>query len=267
MEKSKLYTITVFCFACASVDFLTLQQHTVFPRDRIIHLLLSLVLSAIALMVVNIINPDNKAVKLAGTALIICRSVYMWHRFSAFFNTFHGADTLALSVTTVLVIVLFCRFYSKGAHLMYSFFAVFNVICIAMIVFLSYDRLNVMNIYSNSTTFGFSPSKLFIFFDIITIALLCSQKQQRLYIQKRYLALSAGYILLITLLEGLSVSGNMMYSLSPLQAIMQIFTAKTVKRFDFAITVYFILNYYAAILLYTWTVKRLLSKEVCNEDI
>ncbi|MBQ5312511.1 MAG: hypothetical protein J6J58_04735 [Oscillospiraceae bacterium] len=76
-------------------------------------------------------------------------------------------------------------------------------------------------------------------------------------------------MIVITILQGLCVSGNMLYSISPLQALPQIFFTETIKRYDYIFTIYYTFDYFAAVMLYTWSIKTLMpkTKEKTNEII
>ena len=64
----------------------------------------------------------------------------------------------------------------------------------------------------------------------------------------------------LTLLQGLAVKGNMMYSITPLQAISQIISGTTVRRFDYIITIFQSVNYFAAIIFYVWAIKIIFNR-------
>ncbi|MBQ6928802.1 MAG: hypothetical protein IJN27_00645 [Oscillospiraceae bacterium] len=69
----------------------------------------------------------------------------------------------------------------------------------------------------------------------------------------------------ITLLQGLCIKGNLLYSLSPLQALVQIFSGEVVKRYDYFFAVMFTVNYFGAIMLYVLAVIKLIDKEKAVE--
>ncbi|MBQ6896032.1 MAG: hypothetical protein IJN69_02350 [Oscillospiraceae bacterium] len=64
----------------------------------------------------------------------------------------------------------------------------------------------------------------------------------------------------VTLLQGFAVKGNMMYSITPLQAISQIISGTTVRRFDYIITIFQSVNYFAAIIFYVWAIKNIFNR-------
>ena len=100
----------------------------------------------------------------------------------------------------------------------------------------------IANIYSNSTVFDFNMKKLPVLFDIITVCVIAVSKQDKMFVGNRFLIISGIYMVFITLLQGLCIKGNMMYSVSPLQALPQIFFTETIKRYDYIFTIYYINN-------------------------
>lgn len=268
MTKSKLYTIIMFSFSAAMVEFMSLPQQAIFPRDRVLHIVLSAVVSMTAVYILNLFSFKSTLARGIAFAIILCRTLFIWRVFAVFLRTFYGDSAISLTITTVTVVLLLCRCGADNLKNMHNFFIALNITFFLMIILLSADKINVANIYANSTDFSFSVQKIFVFFDILTIIFLCDNPKERLYAQKRYIIITSLCMIVIALLEGFCISGNMMYSISPLQALMQIFGSKTVKRFDFFVTLYGTICYFAAIMMYTWTGLKLTgySKEKTNEN-
>ena len=194
MAKTKLYTIIIFSFASAMVDFLTLQQkEIIFPRDRIIHTILSALIACAVVFILKNVNITDKASKTIAVAIILCRVWYLWHSFTGFFHTFYGSDIVAVTATTILLTILYCRYGYSGTKQMYSFFAAFNITLVLLVILLSAGRMNPANVYSNSNDFVFSFQKLFVFFDVVTIVLLCDNKNERICAQKGYIVLTTAF--------------------------------------------------------------------------
>lgn len=247
---------------------MSLPQQMIFPRDRIVHITLSAVVSMAAVYILNMVSFKSTPARGIALAIILCRTLFLLRDFAVFLRTFYGYTATSLVVTTVAVILLLCCCGADNLKNMHSFFIGLNIVFFMMIILLSADKINVANLYTNSTDFAFSAQKLFIFFDILTIIFLCDNKKDRLYAQKRYIIITSLCMIAVVLTEGFCISGNMMYSISPLQALMQIFGGKTVKRFDFFVTLYGTICYFATIMLYTWTGLKLTgySREKTNEN-
>lgn len=270
MSKTNIYTITTLSFCSSLLDFLMMPDvQTVFPRDRIIHIFISAMIAVAVIVLLKNVNYKNKFLKTILAAVIILRSVILCRNFISYFHTFHGSNTIGIILFSAIIIFIFWNYIYEKTHLMYSFFIMFNITFMALIFALSFKNINVANIYSNSINFDFSPSKLFVFFDILTIATLIKDTKQRISTQINYLVLMALFMFTITILQGMCVSGNILYSISPLQSLAQIFFTETIKRYDYVFTIYYTLDYFAAVMLYTWSVKTLISnsEEEINENI
>ena len=125
------------------------------------------------------------------------------------------------------------------------------------------------NIYSNGTEVVFSLSKIYVFFDIFTLTVIVNSTKERVYVQKRYMLYSAVFIVAITLLQGLCIKGNMMYSITPLQSLFQIYSGNTIKRIDYYLAVVQSVNYFTTVSMYFAVIKKALIqvKETINEKI
>ena len=270
MTKTNIYTITVLSFCSALLDFMMMTDiQAVFPRDRIIHIFISAMIAVVAILLFKNIKYENKTAKIISASVIILRMLILFKNFAVFFHTFHGSNTVGIVIFSLTVIFIFWNYIYEKTHLMYSFFIMFYISFTVLVILLSVKELNVANIYSNSQSFYFNIEKLFVFFDIFTISVIVKDKKQRIYVQKNYTALVSLFMIVITILQGLCVSGNLLYSVSPLQALPQIFFTETIKRYDYIFTIYYTFDYFAAVMLYTWSIKTLMpkTKEKTNEII
>ena len=80
---------------------------------------------------------------------------------------------------------------------------------------------------------------------------------------------SAVFIVSIKLLQGLCIKGNMMYSITPLQSLFQIYSGNTIKRIDYYLAVVQSVNYFTTVSMYIAVIKKALiqRKETINEKI
>lgn len=262
MKKTELYCLITLSFASGFIDFFTISAvEIIFPRDRILHIIISLLIALIAVFAFQYVDFSNTLLKMAVGVLILYRGAILFIKMIQYYQTFHGSNTVGIAVFSFLTAVLFYKFLSEKTHQLYTFFVSMNIILLIIVFILSIDNINAMHVYANSLSFDFSYHKLFVFFDIITIAVIAESKNDRKYAQVRYLLASAVVFIAITLLQGMCVGGNMLYSISPLQSLMQVFTGDTVKRYDYILTIYQTMNYFAAVMLYTWAIKSILSQK------
>lgn len=268
MRKTDLYSVIILSFCSMLLDFMmTADIGAVYPRDRIIHIAISASAAFAVAMLLKNISFNATVVKITAAILIAVKMILTVRAFAEYFTVFHGSNTVGILLSAVMTSVIFSKFIYGKTHLLYSFFGMFNITLTIMIIVLSFSNLNIANIYSNSTQFVFAPEKLVAFFEIFTISLIVKDKSSRMYAQSRYIFLSAGFMAVVTLLQGLCVSGDMLYSVSPLHALAQTFYTPTVKRFDYILSIYYTLDFLGTAMLYTWAVKSIFtnSKEETNE--
>ncbi len=258
MEKTQLNNYIMLSFCSTVLHFMIGQQTgMIFPRDRIIHTLISFAIFFIFIYILQYINWSKGILKYIVALALFIRAGYMIYAFTHYFQTFYGSNTVALIILSVAVAIMVYSLDDNKISQLYGFFLILNIFMITVIVILSADRFNVANIYTNNTDFIFSFSKTYIFFDVITLAAVLQERKQRVYAQKRYMVLSTMFIVTVTLIQGLCVRGNMLYSVSPLQSLFQVYSGNTIKRYDYLFAIIQTINYFAAIILYINAVRKL----------
>ena len=269
MKKTEINALITLSFATAFFDFLTASDtQFIFARDRIMHILISCGIAFVAICILQLVNINNYTVKIISLGLIGFRIVSVYLEAIKYYETFHGANTIAITIFSVCVALIYFKYSKDKLHLIYMFFVISNISVLLLVTVLSLKNINIINLYSNSLAFEFSVDKLYMFFDIFTIAVISEDRKQCKSAQIKYLTSAAGVFILITLLQGLCVNGNLMYSISSLQSLMQIFTGETIKRYDYIITIYQTLNYFAAVILYMWALYSIFkNKEGAKNEI
>lgn len=262
MSKTYNYSIIALSVCSALVDLWVISPDELFyTRDRILHLIISFVIALCVCFVLKNARFDTGVLKYTALVMIAFRIGWIVYNFIQYFHIFHGSNTIGIIIFTVIVFFTVWNFEKDKLQQMYVFFTVFNAAMLFLFLALSFKHLNVINLYSNELTFNFEPQKLFVFFDVVTISVLTEKGKNRINCHKKYLFISVMLMLLFTVVQGMCVKGNMLYSLSPLQALTQIFSTQTVKRFDYVFTVFNTLNYFGAVILYTSAVKYGFKRE------
>lgn len=255
MEKTQLNTITVLAFCSALLDFmLSDSNNAVFTRDRIIHILISAVIFFVLAWALNSVDFEKKHCRPLIIVLIFSRILFLMYKFMQYQSVFHSSDIISFILLTAVTAVFAIKLAKDNIGQLYGFFLLLNVLFLSITVILCAGRLNVANLYANDVGFRFSYDKLFCFFDVFTVAFAVPEGSERMYVQKRYIFVSSAVFAVIALLQGLCVNGNMMYSISPLQSLFQIFSGSTVKRFDFVLSIVQTINYFAVISMYIWCI-------------
>lgn len=262
MEKRYNYSLIVLAFCSAFTDFLCVDyQNTIFPRDRIIHLIISFLIWSLIAYILCDLSVNNSLINIVFLILMLFRTAAVILRYIDYFRTFHGESIAAIIIFTALVAVMAFNLKKQKISQIYVFFALINLLLLAMILFLSKDKINIANMYSVDTAVEFAFYKLFIFFDVISLTILADSVKDRLYVQKRFLIISVVIFIVITVVQGLSAGGDLLYSLSPLQSLTQIFLGKTIKRFDFILSIFFTINYFGAVVLDFAVIRKIVYRE------
>ncbi|MBQ7816772.1 MAG: hypothetical protein IJ339_05415 [Oscillospiraceae bacterium] len=262
MSKTYNYSIIALAVCSALVDFWVISPDELFyTRDRILHLIISFVIALCICFVFKNARFDIGVLKYTALVMIAFRTVWIIYNFIQYFHIFHGSNTVGIIIFTYIVFFTVWNFEKDKLQQIYIFFTAFNVVMVFLFLLLSFKYLNVINLYSNELKFNFEPQKLFAFFDVITLSMLTARGKKRINCHKKYLFISVTLMLLFTVVQGMCIKGNILYSLSPLQALTQIFSTQTVKRFDYVFTVFNTFNYFGAVILYASALKYGLKRE------
>lgn len=262
MEKTYLRSFALLGFCGAAVDFMVCgSMRPVFPRDRILHIFISAAASFAVVYIIQNIDFSKGVIKQLTALAITARILTMTYSLVQYFHLFHGSNTLAILLCAVGAALLVYNMEQGRILQLYSFFMAVNVVFVLLILLLCAGKLKVSNIYANDVSFSFSVSELFLFADLLTLAALIPKGKGRIYAQNRYIAFSALFILCTTLLQGLCVRGDLLYSISPLQSLFQIYSGNTIKRFDYFMAIIQTINYFGAVILYVLAMQKLFKPQ------
>ena len=267
VNNQKEYSLAVVVLCCCSVftEYLVKQPNDViFPRERIICLIISLTINFVAVLLINKIDYRSNKIRIIAAMIIICRVLITIYRFCSFYNMFYSERIWGIIVLSLLIVVIVTKSGSIADRI-YPMFVLINVVMILMIVILSLDKFSITNITLTDMSVSFSVDKIWLFFDIVTIKLLVRDRTERFIVQSRFLGISVGFMVFTTIIQGLCVKGDLLYSLSPLQVLVQIISGKTIKRYDYIFTILFTTNYFGAVILYTLALKNLFCGDKCVE--
>ena len=260
MEKLKSYSVVMLSFCSLSLEFLMLENAgIIFPRDRLLHILISVALSVILIVFLERVNINNIFFKCVFLTAILMRIIYICTGYINYFQVFHGSNTIGIIFFTIVTAIMFFWLIYENTQGIYIFFALVNLFFILMLLVLCVKKMNVSNLYSNELLFLFNPRKLFMLFDVISIYIIIDDKHIKFKTYRKYILISAVFLSLITILQGMCIGGNVLYRISPLQALIQIISSKTILRYGYLFTIWSAINYFGAIMLYSWSIKKLIG--------
>lgn len=258
--------ITMLAFCSAFTQFMMSEPDTaMFPKERICGIVISCLISFLLALIINIINFKINIFRYIALSMIFFRLVYMVYRYVQYYQTFYGSGSAGIILLTITVAALLIVYKNTAAAPIYDFFLISNILMIFALIIMSAGRLNAANIYSLYSINNDCLDTASVFFDVFTIAVFAADKKDRVYMQKNFLLAVLFAFTGITLLQGLCIKGNLLYSLSPLQALVQIFSGEVVKRYDYFFAVMFTVNYFGAIMLYVLAAIKLIDKEKAVE--
>lgn len=270
MNKTEGNSWAILCLGSTILNFMISgQNEIIFPRDRIVHVLISFAIWTGIIYLISRINFSCGFYRCAIICILILRVFCIIYDFTGYYHIYHGSDTAAILTLTAALLFVLWRFDADRIKQLYIITLFFNTVLFVLIFVLNIGNLNVANIYSNGTEVVFSLSKIYVFFDIFTLTVIVNSTKERVYVQKRYMLYSAVFIVAITLLQGLCIKGNMMYSITPLQSLFQIYSGNTVKRVDYYLAIVQSVNYFTTVSMYIAVIKKALiqRKETINEKI
>ena len=257
MGKTQINCLITLSVCSTIVDFMVMNKtEIVFPRDRVVHIFISVLIADIFICFFRNIDFSKGIIGYISVAALICKMFYTMCAFIRYFHIFHGSNIVAVLIFTVISIMFSYKSDILRIGQIYGLFMLFNILLAVMIIVLGADKFNAANIYANDQKVIFSVSKLYMFLDFFALAVIIPKGKIRVYVQKKYLWVSAGFIIFTIVFQGLSVNGNVMYSISPLQGLFQIYSGNTIKRFDYYLAIIQTINYFAAVILYTEALKK-----------
>ena len=266
-DKEYSCSITVLTFCSAFTEFMaSMPDRAVFPKERILGLMVLCFASYILSKLINTINFENGLLKIFSLVILSVRLVYIICGYIQYHRTFYGDGAVWLLVFTVLTaVVVYGK--NKRIYTVYIWFLISNICIIFLLMLLSADLINAANIYSVNSLSVIYPDTMFVFSDVFTIALIIKDKKEKALVQHSFLLITLTVLVGITLLQGLCIKGDLLYSISPLQSLVQIFSGKTVKRYDYIFNILFTINYFGAVMLYIIGFNSLINKENGDEKI
>jgi len=248
MTKEYRYGLIILAFCGVFTDFLVAHNNGLwFPRDRIIHLIISFFIWIILVYILNEIDFNTPFVRLVLSVLIVFRLITLVINFAKYFQIFYGDSAIGIFLFTVIVVLLSYKLKKESTAQLSVFYLLLNVILALLVLILCTDKINIIILYSTDLSIDFSLSKIIIYPDII-ILLFMTKKEDRLFAGKYLLLISTLFVVTVIIMQGLCIGGELLYSISPLQSLVQIFTGTTIKRYDFILNFLFTINYFGAVI-------------------
>ena len=266
MKCTHLYSFIILSFCSTFFDFMVLSDgKNIFPRDRIIHIFISCLLFSLFAVAVKKLDFKIGNLKSIILILIVSKLIFTTTHMVQYYQTYHASNIIGILIFTLVTAVITYDITDKKLSQLYIFLALGNIMMILMMVVLSWNKIDIANIYSNSLDFSFSFEKMPLFFEVITISAITNKGKERMYVQKIYLLITTFVLILVVVLQGLCINGNIMYSIAPMQSLFQIYSGKTIKRFDYIFTVLQSINYFATVILCTRAIKNIFDMETIVE--
>ena len=264
MSKSYNNSIVTLAFGATMVNFMIYSSgQPIYPRERIINIIFGAVIVSVLCLMFKNLDLNNIAVKYTLSAIISVKLMLTLFQIIKYYYVFYGSYTFSVIAFSVISIVMAVKMDQYNLSNTYIFYLFVNVVLWMSVFMFSADKLNVINIYNIDADFTLSCYGVYLFFDALPLSVLIP-KGGRTASQNKYIVLSATAMVLLTLLQGLCIRGQLLYTLTPIQALFQIFSGKTVKRIDYLFTILQTINYFGAVTLYAFSVKHLVwrNKEV-----
>lgn len=177
-----------------------------------------------------------------------------------YIKMFHGNSSgtavLVVSLLTVIIMTLTDTRFSKLAFPLF----VFTTILILFARILNIEKISILNLYQhNKTTINISNKTLFDY--IIPYAITANSFNNCTKKKTINLVLLANMLLvLITIFVFACFHGDLLYSLSPLQALFQISATELIKNYDAFFNFLLFFSFFASITVISYAYKVIKSR-------
>jgi len=260
MTKENRYSLIILAFCGVFTDFLTAENDGMwFPRDRIIHLIISFFIWIILIYILSEVDFNAVFIKFILLGLIILRLAALVISFLKYFQIFYGDSSAGILFFTAVVVLLTYTLKKESTGQLLFFYTLLNIVMILLLFGLCLEKINTINLYATDLSVEFSLSKLTIYTDII-ILMSVIRKEEKCHAGRQLLVLSTIFLTVTTFMQGMCIGGELLYSLSPLQSLVQIFMGETIKRYDFILNILFTINYFGAVIFNVTSFKTIIEQ-------
>lgn len=238
------FTYAFFCFT------VSLPQSSANCLDWIRYI----VLNGALYLIYTALLADNKNFKpLADFILLLyiiflisAQAVKIWR----YIKIYHG-QTSAFSAVIITIFTLIILSVIEKEHIIQLSMPLFSAVIILLltVMLLNIDKFNGLNLYANKSINPFSEN--ITLFDcavpyIITVKKIGKNTKKTAVFT---IICTTIAIILITIFCFMSVRGNLLYSLSPLQMVFQISSTTLIRNFDALYNLYVFFSYFRSLAL------------------
>ena len=173
MTKTQINCLIILALCSTIMDYMISgKTEIVYPRDRFVHIIISVLITLLFIYLFGNIDFSKGLYIYIASFLLTGKTVYTMYNFIQYFHMFHGSNISSLVMFTGLTILMAYKSELKRISHMQTFFIICNAVLILMIIILGKDKLNAANIYSNNINIRLSFSKLYVFFETFTLAVI-----------------------------------------------------------------------------------------------
>ncbi len=223
--------------------------------------ILSLFFSGIVeIIIIYISNTGKQCKPLANLFILIYLFVLMARQIAnmcEYMKLYHGQRAGLATIIIGFSIIVICALMDKEKIILLSY-PVFAMIIIMLLlcVVLNFTKINSMNIYKDFPIYTNIKENIIMFDNILPVILwlnfkgIKNKKQISLFV-----IIQKSFLILLSLFCFLCLSGNLMYNVSPLQALFQISSTKFIRNYDAFYNFFLFFGFFSSIITLTLIYK------------
>lgn len=225
-------------------------QQMLYTNQRIFMIIVSFAVNILLIFLLNTSNEKIYIIKFLTIIFILFSIVKNYFIFNNYIAIYHGYKSSLILFFTFVIIIYALNFYHNNIIQIVPFLFAINVFMIGLSLVLTFNKINPGNLYAANSGIMFDFKQIYIMDELLmlNILLIDNKKQfKKSAFQAVYICFTIFFI--FTMLQGLILRGNTLYSISPLQAIAQISYNLTIKRYDYIFTSLWTFNYFSSIFI------------------
>ncbi len=263
MPKIKSNALVYLCFCYSIFSFATtILDKTIYTKEWIVYIIINSALTLIVSILLINIKEYNFFQDLILVSFIIFSITKHIKNFSEYINITHNDYSLfnILFLSGIVIIYLF-SFHSESLRRISPI--VFNMIIFMLIITfaLNINKIVAVNIYTQPQNYYLSLRYIQVFDWVIPLCILYDEKKEDKKKIFTFIIINALALITISILTGLILRGDILYSLSPLHSLFTISKGVIIQRYDYLFTVFLIIAFFCVLLLNIGSVNKIRNRQ------
>lgn len=251
----------VLCYAFLSFAVLIPNE-----KMNIINWITSLAFNTAIYTVYSLFLIKNSTLKPLASLIILIYLIYILsariRTIYQYLKLYHGNNSAAhILFITLLFILIIVADKNLQIYKMAPIFVCAIILFAAILLIINFKNINAYNLYFHKKSEIIEINNVTLFDYIIPMAVIANSIEGYKKYQAIYTVNLISYVLIILIFISFSVfKGDLLYSLSPLQCIIQVSQTNLINNYDAMFNFLICFIYFGSILLILWAYKVLKEK-------